>query len=240
MSSQQLFAGPTYPLQPRHHLGRPRPQHLLRHILLRLGGRDQHLEWSRYRDNRDVWKYYNIEIHNFTTSLMLTKKQLNIIIVNNKQRKVILFFHVYFIYKILYFGLTIFLMCNKWIGLQQLKIKIFLSFQTSVSTKWVSISPDYCKKTHHCKTLTEWVVFTKLFSTQSVVGSSLNSSSKCWAKCVSLYYLWVAAPTNLVVSATGLTLPTFPTLSRATSTQPIGSGVVRKRVGHWVWGWAAE
>ena len=44
---------------------------------------------------------------------MLTKKQLNIIIVNNKQRKVILFFHVYFIYKILYFGLTIFLMCNK-------------------------------------------------------------------------------------------------------------------------------
>ena len=80
-------------------------------------------------------------------------------------------------------------------------------------------------KTHHCKTLTEWVVFTKLFSTQSVVGSSLNSSSKCWAKCVSLYYLWVAAPTNLVVSATGLTLPTFPTLSRATSTQPIGSGV---------------
>ena len=52
-----------------------------------------------------------------------------------------------------------------------------------------------------------------------------------WAKCVSLYYLWVAAPTNLVDSAAaGLTLPTFSTLSCATSAQPIGSGVVRKRL----------
>ena len=49
--------------------------------------------------------------------------------------------------------------------------------------------------------------------------------------CIPIYYLWVAAPTNLVDSAAaGLTLPTFSTLSCATSAQPIGSGVVRKRL----------
>ena len=43
---------------------------------------------------------------------MLTKKQLNIIIVNSKTEKSNMIFHVYFIiYKILYFGLTIFVLC---------------------------------------------------------------------------------------------------------------------------------
>ena len=81
-----------------------------------------------------------------------------------------------------------FLICNKWSKFVATKIIDILSSQISVSAEYPS--HQTAVQAHHCKISAEWVAHHwAIFCRVWRITKALQSS-KCRAKCVSLYYPW--------------------------------------------------